>query len=69
MSITLTILAAACTVGAVDVLYYHLYRFRLYALGGQLILWGGIGLLLGPWAEKALVRAGRPVVVREAVPA
>ena len=46
-----------------------LYRFRLLALGGQLILWGGIGLLLGPWAERALVRAGRPVVVREAVPA
>jgi len=44
-----------------------LYQFRLYALGGQLILWGGIGLLLGPWAEKALVRAGRPVVVPEPV--
>jgi hypothetical protein len=42
-----------------------LYRFRLYALGGQLILWGGIGLLLGPWAERALAKAGRPVVKGE----
>jgi hypothetical protein len=45
-----------------------LYDFRLYALGGQLILWGGIGLILGPWAEKALAQAGRPVVRRESVP-
>jgi hypothetical protein len=35
MSITLTILAAACTVGAVDVLYYHLHRFRLFAQEGS----------------------------------
>ncbi len=41
-----------------------LYRFRLYALGGQLILWGVLGLVLGPWAEKALKQSGRPVVVR-----
>jgi hypothetical protein len=42
-----------------------LYDFRLYALGGQLILWGVIGLVLGPWAEQALRRSGRPVVTRE----
>jgi hypothetical protein len=35
-----------------------LYAFRLYALGGQLILWGAIGLLFGPLAENALVKAG-----------
>ena len=42
---------------------------RLYALGGQLVLWGGIGLLLGPWAERALTRAGRPLAVPGRVPA
>ena len=31
-----------------------LYRFRLYAVGGQLVLWGVLGLVLGPWAERAL---------------
>jgi hypothetical protein len=38
-----------------------LYRFRLYALAGQLILWGVLGLVLGPWAERALRQSGRPV--------
>ena len=42
-----------------------LYRFRLYALGGQLILWATIGLVLGPWAERSLRQSGRPVVSRE----
>jgi hypothetical protein len=42
-----------------------LYRFRLYAVGGQLILWGVLGLVLGPWAERALRQSGRPVVSRE----
>ncbi|MFN2539236.1 MAG: CbtA family protein [Mycobacteriales bacterium] len=42
-----------------------LYHFRLYAVGGQLILWGALGLLLGPWAERVLARAGRPAVSRE----
>jgi hypothetical protein len=41
-----------------------LYDFRLYALGGQLILWGVLGLVLGPWAEQALTAAGRPVAQR-----
>jgi hypothetical protein len=31
---TLTILAAVGTIGAIDVLYYHLYRFRLYSQPG-----------------------------------
>jgi hypothetical protein len=35
VSITLTILGVACTVGAVDVLYYHLYRFRLFEQEGS----------------------------------
>jgi hypothetical protein len=46
-----------------------LYDFRLYALGGQLVLWGALGLILGPWAERALAAAGRPVVAPEPVPA
>lgn len=41
-----------------------LYDFRLYSLIGQLILWGVIGLVLGPWAERALAQSGRPVVTR-----
>lgn len=35
MSVTLTILAGASAVGAVDVLYYHLHRFRLFAQEGS----------------------------------
>lgn len=31
---TLTILAVVGTIGAIDVLYYHLYRFRLYSQPG-----------------------------------
>lgn len=31
MNITLVLLTIVGTVGAIDVLYYHLYRFRLYA--------------------------------------
>lgn len=34
MNTVLTILAVVGTVGAVDVLYFHLYRFRLYAQPG-----------------------------------
>lgn len=33
-----------------------LYDFRLFSLAGQLILWGALGLILGPWAERALNR-------------
>ncbi|MDX6219864.1 MAG: hypothetical protein QOJ48_1545 [Frankiales bacterium] len=40
-----------------------LYLFRLYAVGGQLILWGVLGLVLGPWAERALKQSGRPLAV------
>jgi len=38
-----------------------LYRFRLYAVGGQLILWGILGLVFGVLAERVL----RPSVRRE----
>jgi hypothetical protein len=31
LTTTLTILAVVGTIGAIDVLYYHLYRFRLYS--------------------------------------
>lgn len=31
-----------------------LYRFRLYAVGGQLLLWGALGLVFGWLAEKVL---------------
>jgi hypothetical protein len=34
LTTTLTILAAVGTIGAIDVLYYHLYRFRLYSQPG-----------------------------------
>jgi len=34
MITTLTILAVVGTIGAIDVLYYHLYRFRLYSQPG-----------------------------------
>jgi hypothetical protein len=48
-----------------------LYRFRLYAVGGQLLLWGALGLAFGPWAERALRQSGRPLVSveRAAAPA
>ncbi|MFN2424904.1 MAG: hypothetical protein ABR587_00505 [Candidatus Binatia bacterium] len=35
MTTTLTILAIVGTIGAIDVLYYHLYRFRLYSQPGS----------------------------------
>jgi hypothetical protein len=31
-----------------------LFKFRLYSVINQLILWGGIGLGLGPLAERVL---------------
>jgi hypothetical protein len=34
LTTTLTILAVVGTIGAIDVLYYHLYRFRLYSQPG-----------------------------------
>lgn len=34
LDLTLMILAAVGTIGAIDVLYYHLYRFRLYSQPG-----------------------------------
>src|SRR5688572_32559923 len=35
MNLPLTILTAAGAIGAVDVLYFHLYRFRLFAQDGS----------------------------------
>ncbi|MFN2375444.1 MAG: hypothetical protein ABR538_02830 [Candidatus Binatia bacterium] len=35
MNTTLMILAAVGTIGAIDVFYYHLYRFRLFAQPGS----------------------------------
>ncbi|HTJ35848.1 MAG TPA: CbtA family protein [Dactylosporangium sp.] len=43
-----------------------LYQFRLYAVGAQLLLWGAIGLVFGPLAER-LLEAPR-VAERPAVP-
>ncbi|WP_433306381.1 CbtA family protein [Actinoplanes sp. CA-030573] len=31
-----------------------LYRFRLYSIGAQLLLWGAIGLIFAPMAERLL---------------
>ncbi|MBV9830695.1 MAG: CbtA family protein [Marmoricola sp.] len=39
-----------------------LYRFRLYSVGAQLIMWTTIGLVFGPLAERVLA----PVARREA---
>jgi len=36
-----------------------LWRFRIAALGMQLVLWGGLGLLFGALAERCLVGAPR----------
>jgi predicted cobalt transporter CbtA len=38
-----------------------LYRFRLYSIGAQLVLWAAIGLVFAPMAERLLAppRAGR----------
>lgn len=35
MNITLVLLTIVGTIGAIDVLYYHLYRFRLYSQPGS----------------------------------
>ena len=35
MNLPLTIMTATAAIGAVDVLYFHLYRFRLYAQPGS----------------------------------
>jgi hypothetical protein len=40
-----------------------LYAFRLYALGGQIVLWGALGLLFGPLAERALGTSRDEVLV------
>jgi len=34
-----------------------LYRFRLYSIGAQLILWSAIGLVFAPMAERLLARS------------
>lgn len=34
-----------------------LFKFRLYSVGAQLVLWGAIGLLFAPLAERLLARA------------
>ncbi len=36
-----------------------LYRFRLYSVGAQLILWTTIALLFAPMAERVLAPAAR----------
>ena len=41
-----------------------LYRFRLYAVGGQLVMWTALGLVFGALAERVL----RPAVRREPAP-
>jgi Probable cobalt transporter subunit (CbtA) len=37
-----------------------LYRFRLYSVGAQIILWGVLGLGFAPLAEKVLHTYGQP---------
>lgn len=39
-----------------------LYSFRLYSVAAQALLWGAIGLIFGPLAERVLqpITAGRP---------
>jgi hypothetical protein len=32
----------------------RLYAFRLYSVGAQVLLWGVIGLIFGPLAERLL---------------
>ncbi|GAA2602941.1 CbtA family protein [Dactylosporangium fulvum] len=44
-----------------------LYGFRLYAIGGQLLMWTAIGLVFGPMAEKLLERP--PAVAEQSVTA
>lgn len=45
-----------------------LFDFRLYSIATQLILWGTIGLVFAPQAER-LLRPSRPAVVVEQNPA
>ena len=45
-----------------------LFDFRLYSIAAQLILWGTIGLVFAPQAER-LLRPSRPAVVVEQNPA
>lgn len=37
-----------------------LYRYRLYAIGSQVVLWGAIGLGFAPLADRVFARHGRP---------
>ncbi len=39
-----------------------LYRFRLYSLIAQLIIWGVIGLIFGVLAERLMERSGQRAV-------
>jgi hypothetical protein len=36
-----------------------LYRFRLYALGAQALLWAVLGLVFAPWAERVIGKSDR----------
>ena len=45
-----------------------LFRFRLYSIGAQLIMWTTIALAFAPYAERILQPAARPAA-REPVPA
>jgi Probable cobalt transporter subunit (CbtA) len=36
-----------------------LYRFRLYSLGAQALLWAVLGLVFAPWAERVIGNSGR----------
>jgi hypothetical protein len=36
-----------------------LYRFRLYSLGAQALLWAVLGLVFAPWAERVIGKSGR----------
>ena len=37
-----------------------LYRFRLYSVGAQILLWGVLGVVFAPLAEKVFQRHGMP---------
>jgi hypothetical protein len=37
-----------------------LYRFRLYAVGAQILLWGVLALGFAPLAERVLQQGGNP---------
>jgi hypothetical protein len=36
-----------------------LYRFRLYSLGAQALLWAVLGLVFAPWAERVIGKSDR----------